>query len=231
MPSEKHTASAITLLCVVCDRNRHEKAEAVLCGHPALFRLVASGRGTANTRMLSYLGLGESEKSVLLNIMPEAAALGALDSLHAKMQFDRPGHGIAFTAQIDQGCYHKIVAYQGTENGGTAMQKPSAQQYDLIMAVMNRGYSEDVMTAARAAGATGGTVLHARSFGEAGMEKFFGVELTAEKELLLLLASRETACAIMNAVSEKTGPQTDAAAITFSLPVGDVRGLQPTAIR
>ena len=93
------------------------------------------------------------------------------------------------------------------------------------MVVLNRGYSDDVMAAARAAGAKGGTILHARSFGS-GMETFFGVEITPEKELLMIVAACDTACDIMQRIAEQTGPETPAGALSFSMPLDDVRGLR-----
>ena len=54
--------------------------------------------------------------------------------------------------------------------------------HELIMAIMNEGYSDTVMDAARSAGAGGGTVLHAKGTGRARAEKFFGVSLADEKD-------------------------------------------------
>lgn len=97
--------------------------------------------------------------------------------------------------------------------------------HDLIMVVLNRGYSEEVMDAARQAGATGGTILHARGCGAAGVEKFFGMTVTPEKELLMILAQGDHTDVIMESIAAKAGPATDAAAVSFSLPASGVKGI------
>ena len=80
--------------------------------------------------------------------------------------------------------------------------------------------------AARAAGATGGTAVHAKGTGTELAKKFFGVSLAAEKELIFILSRAETRRPIMKAIMEKAGMQTDAQALAFSLPVSDLAGLR-----
>lgn len=82
------------------------------------------------------------------------------------------------------------------------------------------------MDAARAAGATGGTAVHAKGTGTELAKKFFGVSLAAEKELIFILSAAETRKPIMKAIMEKAGMQTDAQALAFSLPVTDLAGLR-----
>jgi hypothetical protein len=103
--------------------------------------------------------------------------------------------------------------------------------HNLIIVVLNRGYGEDVMDVARASGATGGTVLHARSCGTAGMEKFFGVTIAPEKEILMILVQDTNTRGIMSDIAEKAGPSTDAGAISFSLPVSGVKGIETRKMR
>ena len=57
--------------------------------------------------------------------------------------------------------------------------------HDLILTIVERGYADDVMDAAKAAGARGGTILHARGTGSKEAEKFFGIIVQPEKELIL----------------------------------------------
>ena len=57
------------------------------------------------------------------------------------------------------------------------------RKFDLIITVVNRGFTDDVMHAAKSAGATGGTIMHARGTGIHEAERFFGVSIQPEKEL------------------------------------------------
>ena len=96
---------------------------------------------------------------------------------------------------------------------------------DLIVCIVNQGYSDELMNTAREAGASGGTVINARGQAHEGAVKFFGITVQDEKELILILSSREKKVSIMRAVSETHGLNSNAAGIVFSLPVDDVMGL------
>ena len=92
--------------------------------------------------------------------------------------------------------------------------------------IANRGYIDLVMDAAREAGADGGTVLQAKGTGMEHAEKFMGVSLDAEKEMIFIVTRTEQKNSIMQAVMEKVGVESKAQAIVFSLPVTDTAGLR-----
>ena len=97
--------------------------------------------------------------------------------------------------------------------------------FELIVAIINRGYSDTVMDAARAVGARGGTVIQARGAGSHEAEKFFGISIQPEKEIVLILTTIETKKSIMKAVCQSAGLKTPGRGLTFSLPVDDVMGM------
>jgi nitrogen regulatory protein PII len=98
-------------------------------------------------------------------------------------------------------------------------------EHDLIVVIANRGFADVVMETAKKAGATGGTIVHARGTGAKEMEKFFGVAILPEKDLILIVTKSESRCSIMEAIVAEAGPHTDARAVTFSLPVNGVVGM------
>lgn len=77
------------------------------------------------------------------------------------------------------------------------MQAPS---HELISVIVNAGYAEDIMHAARKAGATGGTIINARGTGKEEDVKFFGITIVPEKDFLLILAAKGQAPAILEAI-------------------------------
>lgn len=97
--------------------------------------------------------------------------------------------------------------------------------YSLIITIVNRGFSEEVMDAARDAGARGGTIMYAHGAGLKETETFFGISIHPEKELVLVLATNETRPAIMQSIVKRVGMDTEGAGITFSLPVTNVAGI------
>jgi nitrogen regulatory protein PII len=97
--------------------------------------------------------------------------------------------------------------------------------YSLIVAILNRGFSDVAMSAARSAGAKGGTVISAKSSGLHEEQTFFGISILPEKELVLILYNEETKPAIMRAIIKHVGIESEGGGIVFSLPVTDVEGI------
>jgi nitrogen regulatory protein PII len=97
--------------------------------------------------------------------------------------------------------------------------------HEVIFAIVNSGYAEEVMDVARDNGARGGTILNAR--GAAGEEAaaFFGITLHAEKEILMIVVDKSIRDDILNAIYKQMGMGKKAQGIAFSLPVSDVAGL------
>lgn len=100
-----------------------------------------------------------------------------------------------------------------------------SSNYRLILTVVNRGFADQVMDAARGAGAHGGTVLYARGSGIHEMQKFFGITIEPEKEVVLVLVGVEEKDAIMKAICKGAGLTTEGRGLSFSLPVDDVMGI------
>ena len=92
--------------------------------------------------------------------------------------------------------------------------------------ILNEGHTDEVMDAARSAGATGGTVIAAKGTGIRQAQKFMGLTLANEKEIILIVAGTADKANIMQAIMEKAGLQTKAGAICFSLPVTEIAGLR-----
>ncbi|MBQ4618996.1 MAG: hypothetical protein IJB25_03830 [Clostridia bacterium] len=82
-----------------------------------------------------------------------------------------------------------------------------------------------VMNAARSAGATGGTVMTAKGTGVKSAEKFMGISLASERDVVIIVAKSEVKSQIMKVIIEKCGIGTPARAVCFSLPVSEIQGL------
>ena len=98
--------------------------------------------------------------------------------------------------------------------------------YKCILAIVNNGFSEEAMEAARAAGAKGGTILHGRGTISKDAEKFFNITIHPEKEIVMILAKAEQIDDILKALYTAIGTTTDAQGIAFALPVDEVVGLE-----
>ena len=98
--------------------------------------------------------------------------------------------------------------------------------FKCILAVVNNGFSEEAMEAARAAGAKGGTILHGRGTISKDAEKFFNITIHPEKEIVMILAKAEQIDDLLKALYTAIGTTTDAQGIAFALPVDEVVGLE-----
>jgi nitrogen regulatory protein PII len=100
------------------------------------------------------------------------------------------------------------------------------RKYALITAIVNQGYSEEVMNAARGAGARGGTVLHSRRIADEASLSAMGLEIQEEREMILIVAQEEEKVAIMQAIGSQCGIQSPAQGVVLSLPIDNAIGLR-----
>lgn len=99
--------------------------------------------------------------------------------------------------------------------------------HEVIFAIVNAGFAEDVMEVAREQGVKGGTILNARGVAREEAAQFFGITLHAEKEILMTVVEKDIRDKVLNAIYKEMGMAKKAKGIAFSLPVSDVAGLAP----
>ena len=102
-------------------------------------------------------------------------------------------------------------------------------QHEVVFCIVNEGFSEAVMDAAREAGATGGTVLHATGTARVDAEKAFGIIVQPQKEIVMILVDVNIKEPVLKNLYEKVGLQTAGQGIAFTMPVAEVVGLTPHA--
>ena len=99
-------------------------------------------------------------------------------------------------------------------------------KFELVITFVNTGFADQVMNAAREVGARGGTIIHARGTATKEMEKKYGVVITPDKEMVLILVNTKIKDKVLSAIYKEVGLQTAGQGIAFSLPVEDVVGLK-----
>ena len=140
--------------------------------------------------------------------------------LRRKMRIDVPGTGIAFTVPLSSIGGKRALGFL-TEHQTLTLKDT---RYELLLVIANQGYTGSIMDAARAAGAGGGTVIHAKGTGMEGAAPFLGMELVNEKELVLIVSRTAQKNRIMKAIMD--GADRRAGAIVVSLPVTYTAGLR-----
>ena len=99
------------------------------------------------------------------------------------------------------------------------------ENHEVIFAIVNAGFAEDVMDVARENGVRGGTILNARGVVKEDAARFFGITVHADKEILMMVVEKTIRDRVLNAIYKEMGMAKKAKGIAFSLPVSDVAGL------
>jgi nitrogen regulatory protein PII len=97
--------------------------------------------------------------------------------------------------------------------------------HEVIVCIVNAGFSEAVMESAREYGAGGGTVLFARGTASKEAESFFKITVQPEKEMVMILVPKDLKDDILHALYKSVGLNTKGQGIAFSMPVDSVVGL------
>ena len=98
-------------------------------------------------------------------------------------------------------------------------------EHEVIFCIVNSGFSEAVMDAAKEFGARGGTVIRARGTANSEAEKLFGITIQPEKEIVMILVPTKIKNDILHALYREVGLKTPGQGIAFSMPVDNVVGL------
>lgn len=189
--------------------------------HLSVTKILA--KGTVASHFFQMLGITSDRRELVSILMSKENAMEFIDVLHDKLQLDNPGHGIAYLTDA--------LACVGTHNGTqitldeTASLYPEENMYHKITVVVERGNAEDVMEAARGAGARGGTILHGRGSSGKEARTIFGMEIEPEKEIIIILTPTAITRQVFDAVAEKMDIETPGKGIMYIEPLAGTRGL------
>lgn len=153
---------------------------------------ISRGKGTAANNFLQILGFGDSNKDIVYVLASEAETKKIMNGMIQAAQEKKQPFGIIFSTKVSK--FIKAGSVTGKEDD------MADTTHQLITVIVNKGFADDAMAAARNAGATGGTILSARGTAKTGDEKFFGMDIVPEKDMLMILAENSKVQAILEAV-------------------------------
>lgn len=220
--------SELFMMVSILDRHKAKKFLNLYQESGIQVNLNTVARGTATSEVLDYFGLESIEKILITSIVTRSVWKNIKKGLQEKMNIDIPGTGIAFIIPLSSIGGKRQLQFL-TQNQDFLKGEESTlkdTKYELLIAITNQGYTELVMNAARNQKAGGGTVIHAKGTGMEGAEKFLGVSLASEKEMVFIVVRREYKNQIMQAIMEEAGMNSKAKSIVFSLPVTSTAGMR-----
>lgn len=215
------------LLVAIVDRGKGADLVEIYRAQGLPLDYLCPGMGTANSRLLDYFGLAQTQKDVVLSFAPARRVRAVMEAVNARFDLSSPGRGILFSCPLSSvsGQVPQIL-----NNGDVPLEEESyvetPNKYDLIVVIVNRGDTDIVMDAARSAGARGGTVVHGRRMGVDDAETRLGFVLEPEKDIIAMVVNHGQKLDVMRAVNKASGLTTPSRGILFSLPVEDMMGLQ-----
>ena len=100
----------------------------------------------------------------------------------------------------------------------------SGLEMKALYIVANAGHVDEIMEIIRAAGAPGGTIVHARGEGSQH-QLFMGITVDYEREVIISIVEKTVADKIMANIKEKVGWNTETHGICYTMPVEKIIGL------
>jgi hypothetical protein len=175
---------------------------------------VLMGRSIAPNGLLQALGLGDTSKDVVFSLVSAELKQSVMSGIVKASEAKRRNFGILFT--LEAAFFMKTGVLTGGDEGMDQL-----MTHQMITVIANKGYADDIMAAARKAGAGGGTVINARGTAKPGDVKFFGMEIVPEKDMLVMLVETENVQTVLSAIRSLPCLTKPGSGIAFSCPAGD----------
>jgi len=215
----------IELICVIVNCGHGSKVLKTARHYGVNGGTIFLGRGTVHSRLLEFLSLYDVRKEIVLMAAESSVAQNAMEKLNEEMHFDKPHHGIAFSMPITRIIGSRCINCEST----TVRGENDMDMYNVIFSIVDKGKAEEVIEAAEKAGSAGGTIINARGAGVHETSKLFSMEIEPEKEIVLILAERDSADRIADAIKDRLRIDEPGNGIIFIQEVNKTYGLYKPA--
>lgn len=212
----------LSLLMIIAPTSLESKYLEILDKYKVKFKAITYAKGTASSSLLKYFGLTEVDKIVIFAVLPKVTGKHIIRYTRSRVKIAEPGKGIAFTIPLSSSTKYMREFYKDNKLEDFDMKE---EVRHLIITIVNEGFAETVMNAAKKAGATGGTTINGRGLETEKIVKFLGISIEPEKDIVMIITDEDSKTPIMNEIVESCGIKTPGAGICFSIPVESVAGL------
>ncbi|MDL2206955.1 P-II family nitrogen regulator [Eubacteriales bacterium OttesenSCG-928-N13] len=207
------------VLCVV-NHGKASEALRIAKGAGAKGGTIFLGTGTVVSKLLEFLELTDIRKEILFTAVDQDDTKAVLQALGKQLQLNKPGHGIAASISLRNFLGTGNLNYINDEQ--RVVEKP---MYRAIFTVVDKGNAPDVVEAAKAAGARGGTIINARGSGIHETAKLFAMPIEPEKEIVLTIVKSEDAESVVASIRKSMCVDEHGKGVMFVVDVGDAVGL------
>ena len=215
---------AMKIILSIVERGQGTAIQRLYRKRQVPIHLQCPGKGTATSEIMDILGLGSSEKDVVVSFAAASAAKKLLHDLDNELRGHTGGAGIVVAIPISG--LNSLIANLAAYHAESLKQKEGNEmertENSLILVVCARGCTDDVMSTAKARGARGGTVIKGRLSGLEELEQAYEVELKPEREIVAIVVPTELRGPIMEAINAEHGLRSEAQAALCSLPIEQI---------
>lgn len=173
---------------------------------------ITMARGTAKSKLAQLLGLGDTSKDIVHIIIDQKKKDEIIETIKSASKKKKSPFGVLITTN---------VLYFTHSNKDVMEDNDMENTHQLITVIANKGYSDDIMAAARNAGAGGGTIMTARGTAQPNDKKFLNMEIVPEKEMLYIITEKTNAQKIIDGINSLECLSKPGSGIVFSVPAND----------
>lgn len=198
--------------------NKAMKVENLFRKHHAGFVLNQPCKGTVHERILNLIGVSNSDRSFVQGMFTKKRLEDVMEEAKNTFHLDQPGHGILFvkkprtTMIADNNCYPESEEQNMTNQV-------------LITVITNYGETQQLIDVARINGARGATILKGHGTVSEDAQKFFGIAIEPEKEMILMIVNKDIEEKVMKAIHEAGKFEQASNGIVFSQELSHTLGI------
>lgn len=181
---------------------------------------IITGKGTVKKSLLSFIPMYDRRKEIVLIITDDERKSLLMNMLNKEMKLEKVNNGIAFTTYIG-----KAISFGCNVQGEGKEKGKCDNMYKNIITIVNRGRAEDIMDAARKAGAKGGTIIKARGADGDEIIKVFKMDIEPEKEMITIVVESNIAEGVLAAIRKEIESEEKCKGIVFVQDIIEAYGL------
>lgn len=178
------------------------------------------GHGTIKSDLLDFLGINDIRKELVLMVSNEETADAAMEAISKSLKLHRPGRGIAFALNVT-----RVIGIRNCEDLTHKKEEGKNPMHEAIFVIVDKGEGENIIDSAKKAGSHGATLINARGSGIHEQSKLFGMHIEPEKEIILILSTRENTENIIDMIRQENRIDEPGQGILFTVDVSRTLGL------
>lgn len=211
------------LLVTIVERGQGSAVAKLYSKNQVFWNYQCAGRGTASSELLDVLGFGTSERDIVFSTGTQRAVDLLMYELNNELRSVISAKGIACSMSLT-GINNLLAAliFEQEEQGKGEINVEKGGNHSMILVAVNQGHTDEVMNTANRAGARGGSIIRARWANSGVQEKFYGISVQEEKEIIALVVPAGSRNMIMESINKEHGLQTEAGAMICSVGLEQV---------